>query len=160
MRQGHLFLRVYPDLYSNYGYACGLFYGDLFLNIPAFLTLCGVNLLTSYKIFLVLIIAGTAGAAYYAGYHLFESRTTGLVSAFLYTFSSYFIFDLYLRAVLGEAQAWVFFPLIILGIYRLLWGEYQKMCIRDRPCATPITTYMGTMLILVQMPMAASASAP
>ena len=127
MRQGHLFLKVYPDLYSNYGYACGLFYGDLFLNIPAFLTLCGVNLLTSYKIFLVLIIAGTAGAAYYAGYHLSESRTTGLVSAFLYTFSSYFIFDLYLRADLGEAQAWVFFPLIILGIYRLLWGEYQKI---------------------------------
>ncbi|MBC5580322.1 hypothetical protein H8S23_02270 [Anaerofilum sp. BX8] len=126
MRHGHFFLKVYPDLYNGYGYACGLFYGDFFLNIPAFLTLCGVDLITSYKIFLVLIIAGTAGSAYYASSRIFRSRLAGLISALLYVFSSYFIFDLYLRADLGEVQAWIFFPLILLGIYRLLFGEYQK----------------------------------
>ena len=127
MRHGHVFMKVYPDLYAGYGYACGLFYGDIFLYIPALLAFCGIDLIISYKCFLFLIFASAALSAYIAAYSAFMSRRAGIVCAMLYVGSAYLTFDVYLRAALGEAQAFVFFPLAIAGVWRILHADERKI---------------------------------
>lgn len=50
---GEFPVKIYPGYIDGYGYANGLLYPDLFLYIPAVMTLLGLKLLTSYKVFFI-----------------------------------------------------------------------------------------------------------
>ena len=53
--------RVYPNYFEGYGYANGLFYGDILLYIPALLVVLGMKIVTAYKWFLLLLTIATMG---------------------------------------------------------------------------------------------------
>ena len=63
IQNGDFFPRIFPYFYDDYGYAVSLFYSDFFLYIPALLTLAGMNVLTSYKVYNVLIVTATVFSA-------------------------------------------------------------------------------------------------
>ncbi len=122
---GNVPAKIYPGIHDT-GYANGIFYGDLFLYLPALLVWCHVPLLIAYKLFLAVIYFGSAFAMYHAARVIADSRRAGFHAAVLYTMSSYAASILFIRAALGEVQCLPFLPLVLLGLYQALFGDPRR----------------------------------
>ena len=57
---------------------------------------------------------------------IFKSKEMATVGSILYTLSLYRIEDVFVRAALGEVLSFIFFPLIILGLYEAIYGNKKK----------------------------------
>lgn len=120
---------MYPNYLGGYGYGNGLFYPDLFLYIPAFFSYLGLSVITSYKLFLLLISFCSVGAMYICVKGISKNKKSALISSFIYGFASYRLIDMFTRAALGETLAFVFAPIIIYGMYEIIYGDYKKFYI-------------------------------
>lgn len=120
---------IYPNYLGGYGYGNGLFYPDLFLYIPAFFSYLGLSVITSYKLFLLLISFCSVGAMYICVKGISKNKKSALISSFIYGFASYRLIDMFTRAALGETLAFVFSPIIIYGMYEIIYGDYKKFYI-------------------------------
>lgn len=123
---GQFPVRIHSDIFGGYGYASSMFYPELFLYIPAILRILGVTLVTSVQVFLVLTNFMTALFMYLAAYKMSKSRQIGMISSALYVLSIYHLCDMYTRFAIGETIAMAFLPLIIYGMYELLYGDATK----------------------------------
>ncbi|MCI8529634.1 MAG: YfhO family protein [Lachnospiraceae bacterium] len=123
MRAGDFPVRITPQQVAGYGSLTAVMYPQLFLYPAVLLRFMGVSLLLSYKLLLAAVNLATAFSAYYAGEKIFHSRKIGIWISVLYTFSAYRLSNMYVRGALGESLAMVFLPLIIWGVYEILWGE-------------------------------------
>ena len=122
----NLFNGIYPFYLNNYGYGNGLFYPDLFLYIPATLNAIGINLITSYKLFIILINFFSILSIYKCVNTISKSNYASILGTIIYSFASYRLVDLYERAALGESLAFIFAPLSILGIYEIIFKDKKK----------------------------------
>ena len=120
---------IYPNYLGGYGYGNGLFYPDLFIYIPAFFSYLGLSVITSYKLFLLLISFCSVGAMYICVKEISKNKKSALISSFIYGFASYRLIDMFTRAALGETLAFVFAPIIIYGMYEIIYGDYKKFYI-------------------------------
>lgn len=120
---------IYPNYLGGYGYGNGLFYPDLFLYIPAFLSYLGLSVITSYKIFLLLISFCSVSTMYICVNGIGKNKKSALISSFIYGFASYRLVDMFTRAALGETLAFVFAPLVIYGMYKIIYDDYKKFYI-------------------------------
>lgn len=120
---------IYPNYLGGYGYGNGLFYPDLFLYIPAFLSYLGLSVITSYKIFLLLISFCSVSTMYICVNGISKNKKSALISSFIYGFASYRLVDMFTRAALGETLAFVFAPLVIYGMYKIIYDDYKKFYI-------------------------------
>lgn len=112
---------------GHFGYGTGFFYSDLYLYPSALLIACGLPIVTAYKLFLLIWGILTAYSMYYVAEQISGHRQfSAFAAALLYTWSSYFATDVFNRAALGEVMAFLFVPWILLGIWRVLYGEPQK----------------------------------
>lgn len=123
------FSGVYPGYFNDYGYANGLFYPDIFLYFPALLKSIGLSEILSYKIFLVFINFFSILFIYICIKGISKSKYAGILGSIIYAFASYRLVDMYERAALGEVLAFVFAPLVIYGIYEVIYGNYKKFYI-------------------------------
>ncbi|GAB6008939.1 hypothetical protein [Dysgonomonas reticulitermitis] len=117
----------YTD-YSNvdgYGYFTKGFYCDAIL-IPFAL----IGLFTStyfaydVMIFTMTVLCGVF--TYHAVRVIYKSSYVALLTSILYTFAIYRLYDVYQRAAFGEALSFTFLPLIFLGLYHIIKGDYKK----------------------------------
>jgi hypothetical protein len=114
-------------MYLNYyGYAVSLCYPDLFLYFPAILRILGVGIMTSYKCYLLATIIASYATAYYCGKKISGRTDSALITAILYTLCQYHICTLHTRAAVGEIQAFVFVPLVVYGLYNLIYEEFDN----------------------------------
>jgi len=120
------FLAYIHDTLNGYGYPTGLFYGNFFIYIPAILNVIGLSSVNSYKVLIVLINIITVLISYYSFSKIFKKKETVYISTTLYTLSSYRLANMFVRGALGELTAQAFVPLIILGLYELIYGDYKK----------------------------------
>lgn len=120
---GQLPVRIQPGWANDYGYAVSVFYSDALLYFPAVLYLLGVPLLFTYNIYLILIHLGTIGIAYCCYRRLCGDRYIGLLCTALTCLSINRILNVYTRTALGEYSAYMFFPLVILGMKEILCGN-------------------------------------
>jgi hypothetical protein len=111
---------------AGYGYASGLFYPDFFLYPAVLLMKCGLGIVAAYKCLLVLCVAATAFGAYYCARRLSATCFGAFATALLYTWSSYFAVDLFVRSSFGEWSQFVFAPWIILGLYEVVMGDPRR----------------------------------
>ena len=118
---------IYFD-YSNvdgYGYFAKGFYPDLVL-----LPFACIGVFTStyfaydVTIFVMTMLCGIF--TYKAVNTIYRSTFAASVTAILYTFATYRLFDVYHRGALGEAISFTFIPLIFLGLYHIIKGDYRK----------------------------------
>lgn len=123
---GNIPARLYYFVYDGYGYASPMFYGDLFLIIPALLILMGVPMPLAYKAFMIICVCACVLMAYYCGKKMFSKKSAAVCFAFTYAVSSYFAVDVFTRAAVGEMQAFVFVPLAFLGLHSIIneQGKY------------------------------------
>ena len=80
-------VKIQPTWCNNNGYAVGIFYGDLFLYIPAMFRILGVPSNTAYKLYLFLINILTVIISYISFKKLSKDKLIGVLGCALYTLS-------------------------------------------------------------------------
>lgn len=124
---GQLPVRIQPGWTNGYGYATSVFYGDIFLYFPAILTFFKMSMTTAYRIYVIAVNAGTILIACFCFKQISKSRYSALASSVIYTLSMYRICNLYVRTAVGEYTAMMFYPVIVLGMWKILKrGEDEK----------------------------------
>ncbi len=120
LRSGEFPARIYLSWVENYGIGCGFYYPDLFFYIPAVLYLLGFSLLEVNDFFIILCAFFTVLVMYLTAKRLSGGkRSAGLIAAVFAAFSTYRLICIYYRSALGEVQAFIFFPLIVWGLYEM-----------------------------------------
>lgn len=119
-------IRMLADSFNGYGYGAALYYGDLFLYIPAIMVCLGINEVMAYKIFTVLILWGTFGIAYYSVYFLNKKEDICLCFAYIYTFSAGCLSNLCIRSSVGESLALMCLPLAVSSFANIMYGEKKR----------------------------------
>lgn len=120
-------VRITPQHMAGYGSLTALMYPQAFLYPAAALRFLGVSLMLCYKLLLTAVNVGTAFGAYHGAKNICGSRNAGLWMSGLYTFSLYRLSNMYVRGALGETLAMAFLPLVIWGVYEVLWGKRRWM---------------------------------
>lgn len=110
---------------AGYGYFTKAFYSD-FVLIPFALIGYFTNDVTGYlsMIFTMTILCGIF--TYHTINVIYKSSYAAAIGSILYTFAIYRLLDLYHRAALGEALSFTFVPIVILGLYYIIKGDYRK----------------------------------
>lgn len=129
LRDGLFPVKIQPEWFNGYGYATGIFYGDLFLYIPAALYLFGFSMGTAYKIYIFLVNVVTIGTSYLCFKTVSKDKYIGLFGTAVYATFLHRLVALYTRAALGAFTALAFLPLVLLGIWAVYYGdekEYKK----------------------------------
>lgn len=133
---GQFPVRINPDFYNGYGYANPIFYGEIFLYIPALLRLIGFPLTKCYNIYVLLVNIFTCFGGYYCFKRIFRSPVVGLTVTLLYTLAPYRLMDVYMRAAVGEYTAMAFLPFVVYGLYRIYTEDVREK--RYRWCFLPL----------------------
>lgn len=127
LNNGRFPILIHSGLLHNLGYANPLFYPELFLYIPAIImSITHIHVLSAYKLFLIIISFLTFLSMYYTSKKIFEKKEIAYLSGILYTFSLYRLTDIYVRGALGELIAFIFLPLLIYGLYNVIFEKSDK----------------------------------
>lgn len=120
------YVPVYFNYLNGFGYADGLFYPDLFLFFPAFFKYIGFGIEFSYKFFVFFINFFSIYFMYLCVYRITKSKKCSYFSMLFYSCSIYRLVDLIERGALAEYIVFALLPLVILGIYEILYGDCRK----------------------------------
>lgn len=119
LQAGQFPVRYEANAWYGHGYVNSLFYGNVFLYIPALLYMAGFPVFRVYNIYLILVNVATVLVGYYSFKGLFKDNVLALLSTGIYTLYGYRLTNLYVRTALGEYTAMIFIPLCIYGMYRI-----------------------------------------
>ena len=126
MKNGEYLPAVYPLKNNGYGYASPLFYSDTLLMPAALLYTFGVPVAVCYKftVFVFTFISLSAMALF--ADCVTKNRSAAVIAAAAYAFANYRITDIYVRGALGELSAMMFFPVLLYGLYAVLYESDAK----------------------------------
>lgn len=139
---------------SGKGYPVAIFYGDMTLYFPAILRIIRVPVIASYKIYILVINLLTSFAAYKAFKAIFKNGLGAALGAMIYITAAYRMVDIYVRNAAGEYTAFLFFPIIAYGIYRILFEESEgrkEILLEATVLALGMTGLMETHLLSLVM---------
>lgn len=110
---------------EGYGYLSNPFYSDVIL-IPfaALSLLTGTLFAYNFMLLTMTILCGVL--MYIAIRTIYKNTFAAAISGILFSFCNYRLFDIYPRGALGEALAFTFFPLVLLGLYHIIAGDYKR----------------------------------
>lgn len=111
---------------NSYGYGNGIFYPQVFLYIPALLVVAGIPVINAYKVFLFICNIATAIIMYFSLKSITKSRRIGIIGAAFYTTCNFRLIYIYWMQAIGSVQAFAFIPLVILGIYEIVYRDAKK----------------------------------
>ena len=126
IENGLPFLRVNMLFFGGEGYASSMFYPDFLLYIPAILRALGVSINLSYHIFVAVCIALTVASSFYCAKYITGSSLASLAAMTVTVLYQYHIDDIYTRSAVGEFTAAIFVPLVIAGIFDLIYKDLKK----------------------------------
>lgn len=110
-------VKIHPVWAQDYGYAVGVFYGDIALYFPAVLRILGFSVQAAYKIFIAAMNLSTIVIAYFSFKRMFHSRLIGVLGSAFCCLNYYRMLDVYRRAAIGECLGIMMFPLVLLSFY-------------------------------------------
>ncbi|MCM1258219.1 MAG: YfhO family protein [Roseburia sp.] len=119
LRERQIPNRMEFGMLNGEGYANPLYYGELFLVIPACLYNCYIPLQTCYQIYVVLVNLATACVSFWCFEKMTQDWKLGIFGAAVYTLSSYRVLGLLLRSSVGEYTAMIFLPLLSYGFWKI-----------------------------------------
>lgn len=119
-------VRIQPDWLNGYGYATSIFYGDLFLVIPALLRIFGVSVQGAYFLYLFGINTATCLTAYFCFKGMFRARHIAVAGACIYTLSTFRLTLVYVLSRGGMLTAYTFLPLIAYAVYLIYYDSHNK----------------------------------
>lgn len=139
---GQFPVKIQPSPMDGYGYATSVFYGDLFLYIPAFLRIMGLTLQSAYAWYIIFVNIATTLIAYLCIRKIMNSSKIALLGTFLYVLSPYRLANIYGRAAVGEYTAMIFIPLLALGLYQIFTQKTSDKNF-SRNWILPVLAYTG-----------------
>lgn len=119
-------VRIQSAWNNGYGYPVSVFYGDILLYLPAILYMLGMPLLYAYKAYLLFVHACTVAISYFCYRRLGGDRHIGVACTGLYCLCVNRILNVCLRAAVGEYTAFMFLPLVLLGMKEIYTGEKEN----------------------------------
>ncbi len=126
LRSGDFPVRINPLQSAGFGNLSATMYPQLFLYPAAMLRFAGVSAMLCYKLLVVGMNIAAAAISYHSIKGITGNAKMGYAMSVLYTFAIYRLTNIYFRAALGESLAMVFLPLVVWGIYEVLYGEKKK----------------------------------
>lgn len=125
MREGRLPFYINYNGLDGYGYFIKAFYSDVVL-IPFALIGLISNTDFAYESILIVstLLCGVLG--YWAVNRISGNALAAGITAILYTFCSYRLFDLYNRGAIGEAISFTILPIVLVGVYEIIKGDCKK----------------------------------
>jgi uncharacterized membrane protein len=117
---------VGPSLANGFGYAWNIFYAPLSAYIPAFLKIFIPTFIDSMKLFIFLTLFLSGITMYCFALDISRSSRIAFLAAAFYLTAPYRLEDIYIRGAMGEALAFVFFPVFFQGLYSLFYQEGQR----------------------------------
>ena len=126
IEQGLPFLRVNMLFLGGEGYASSLFYPDTLLYLPALMRTAGVDLNLSFHIFVAFTAAACFMSAYLCMKQITKDRLSALITAVIFSLCQYHLDDLYTRCAVGEYTAFIFVPMVILGIWDFMYDDCKR----------------------------------
>lgn len=136
-------IRVNTAFNKGYGQLNPVMYPELFLYIPGVLGMLGVSILISIKFLLILINIATGLIGFYSLKTVTKERTA-LFFAIIYMMSPYRLNNIYIRFALGEFLAMTFLPLLFIGIYHIVCGDYKKWWMAAAGCCCVLQSHLLT----------------
>ena len=113
---GYFPVRIHPTWFNDFGYAVGVYYGQVLLYPFAILRLCGLPMGTVYRLYVVFLNLATFFIAYFSVKKITSNKNIAVCSAAFYTMALYRLIDIHRRSAMGETGALTFLPLIVLGL--------------------------------------------
>lgn len=126
LSRGNFPVRMQSAWNNGYGYPVSIFYGDILQYLPAVLYMMGTPLLYAYKIYQLFIHGCTVAISYFCYKRLGNDRYIGVACTGLYCLCVNRILNVCLRAAVGEYTAYMFFPMILLGMKEIYAGKREK----------------------------------
>ena len=145
---GQFLPQLYTDGLNGQGYI-GSLYPSLFLYIPALLRICHVSISVSNQIFMIIINLFTMFTAWFCMKRLTGDRYVALTAMLLYCSMPYRISCMYYRYALGELLAIAFIPLVIAGLYEIVYGNKKKWPILTIGISGIIESHILSTLLIV-----------
>ncbi len=136
----------YQGLYG-YGYLVKTFYSDFILIPYALLAnLTSKDFAYWFLYFSMTMMCGTF--MYIFVRRVYKSVYVASVSSILYTFCLYRLLDLYYRGAWGEAFSFTFLPIVFLGLFYIIKGDYRKWYVIAIGFSLMIFTHVLSTLLL------------
>lgn len=126
LKGGQFPVKYYPNWYNGAGYFSSIFYGDIFLYIPALLVIIGLPIKISYYIFVFLILIAIYISFYFLMKKFTQNKIWCVIGATIFVLSQYIFVDIFYRGAIGESLAIIFIIWLFIGIYNLLKENYSK----------------------------------
>ena len=118
--------KVLPNLVNGLGYGWNIFYSPLAYDFTWAISALGFSVTTSLKLvhFLAILLSGVF--IYLLVKRITGHSTAALISAVLYMTAPYRLVDLYVRNAYAESFAFVFLPVVFLGVYEIFHGDPRR----------------------------------
>ena len=122
LKSGQFPVIIYPNQVNEFG-QLGVLYPNTFLYFPGILRLLGVSMLTAYKLYDSAVAIITVLVAYHVSKKFFDNGAVVLLSTLLYTLCFSRLRSQLWGCTCGYGTAMIFIPLLIYGIYSILYEE-------------------------------------
>lgn len=126
IRDGQFPVRIHPNTLKGFGYALSYFYPELFLYPFAIMRGIGFSLRFCVYALIFCINFATVSVGFICVKRVIKRgnmvRTNAIagICAFLYTFNTYRLLDVYSRGAMAEVIAIIFLPLVVTGLYVII----------------------------------------
>lgn len=117
---------IYSKFCNGFGYAINVFYPPIVTYIPLIFKLFCTHYYTCLKIYAFATILISVFSMYKLVEEISEKKEIALIAAIFYTFIPYRLATIYTRFAIGEFSAYMFLPILFLGIYNLLNKDGKK----------------------------------
>ena len=149
LKLGNIPARIYGSVFYEYGYAAPLFYGDWLLYFPAFLVTKGTSVVLAYKTFIMLCAVLTAVSMYFSARIILGDKRASCFTAVLYSLSTYFATDTFVRHANGEMQSFIFIPIAFAGLYSIIMGDKRRWVLLPLGLCGVLVTHTLTAFVTV-----------
>lgn len=126
MEHGRFMQKVGGYMFNSYGSAAAIFYPEMWFVVPALMMVGGATIQFALSFLYIAINAVSGLNMYLCAKRIFSSRTAATCSAVLFVLASYRVTDLHVRCAMGETPGMAMFPLFILGLWEVIFGDKDR----------------------------------
>lgn len=149
LKDGPLLTYISLHSFSEIGYGLNFFYPFITLLPAALFRLIFENPFYSHYMFIFFYTFITFCLSYFCMRDFSNSNRQSIIFAIMYGFSGFRAIDWFSRSAIGEAIAITFLPLVFLGFYHVVAGNYSKWYLLSIGMTLLVYTHVLSVLMTV-----------
>lgn len=124
--EGQKFPVIMSDYCNGFGYSWNIFYSPLTSFFPLIFKIFTNSFTICLKIFIFISIFLSGIFMQKFVKTVTKSDKISIVSSLVYMVAPYHLVDVYIRCAIGEVVAFVFIPIVFLGLYNIFYNDTKK----------------------------------